>query len=478
DNKIAVQETNIAALEQEKSKLWQENSELWQEIHRLKGPRLPLEIFSLIVNSARDDKKALETFSLVCRSWMCITREIVFARIPLDVKQSKVMRWDDKPELLPLLDNPRCTLFPHVRALGICMEDGTYGEYDNSEDDDDGKKPTVTAAAWLDHFLLHIGKFTALSSLKLYINYTVSSGYLDAIAGAMPPTSKEAIRELEIDQPLGVGMSALAFFISHFTNLTTLTCGDLYDVSEYDDDGTDLLDTNEVITKLVFTHSPGQPAHTVLKWFTDLHTGDIESLVAYDLQTKHPVEFRHFIDRFGMSLCELGMSFFIGNDNMVPFWDSPYLVTVKYIRLRFLDHELRRLPNIIAQLPQTVEEITLLLWIDREKCTDDFFATSATWSQLDNTLVGETLPSLRNLRVDTAGRCPEKHAKEVWRLLPRCAEKQILTTQRPKFQLVEYPVFVLENFDTSFRCTINVIGLYLDVLCKCEDAQSNSRRIR
>ncbi|KAJ7699753.1 hypothetical protein B0H14DRAFT_774389 [Mycena olivaceomarginata] len=252
ENKIAVQENNIAALEQENSKLWQENSELWQEIHRLKGPRLPLEIFSLIVNSARDDKKALETFSLVCRSWMCITREIVFARIPLDVMQLQVMRWGGGHGLLPLLDDPRCTLFPHVRALDIGMEDGTifiqgddYGEYDDSEDDDDGEKP-MTAAAWLDHFLLHIGKFTALSSLKLHINYTVSSGYLDAIAGAMPLTSKGAIRELEIDQPSGVRMSALASFISHFTNLTTLTCGELYNVSEYDD-GTVLLDTNEVL---------------------------------------------------------------------------------------------------------------------------------------------------------------------------------------------------------------------------------------
>jgi hypothetical protein len=104
-------------------------------------------------------------------------------------------------------------------------------------------------------------------------------------------------------------------------------------------------------------------------------------------------------------------------------------VTVKYIRLQYSDRRLHRLPNIIAQLPQTVEEITLVLWIDWEECTDDFYRTSATWSRLDNTLVGETLPSLRNLRVDTAGRFPEKHAKEVWQLLPRCAEKQILTTQ-------------------------------------------------
>jgi hypothetical protein len=266
---------------------------------------------------------------------MCITREIVFTRIPLDVKQ--VMRWNDKHGVvLPLLDNLRCTLFPHVRALAITMEDGTpftqrvdYGEYDDSEDDDDREQP-MTAAAWLDHFLLHIGKFTALSSLKLHINNTDNSGYLDAIASAMPPTSKRAIRELKIDQPCGIGMLALASFISHFTNLTTLTCGELY--GPWPDSWPDLLDTNEVltpppssITKLVFMHLPGRPAHTVLKWFTDLHAGDIESLVADDLHTEHPVEFRHFIDRFGMSLCELGMSFFIGNDNMGRLMDTSHI---------------------------------------------------------------------------------------------------------------------------------------------------------
>ncbi|KAJ7819747.1 hypothetical protein B0H14DRAFT_1351879 [Mycena olivaceomarginata] len=108
EDKIAVQENKIAALE--------------QEIRRLKGPRFPPEIFSLIVESAREDKKALETFSLVCFRWMYITRKILFARIPLDLRQ--VILWGNKRQLSPLLDNPRCTLFPHVRALTIRMEYG------------------------------------------------------------------------------------------------------------------------------------------------------------------------------------------------------------------------------------------------------------------------------------------------------------------------------------------------------------------
>jgi hypothetical protein len=200
------------------------------------------------------------------------------------------------------------------------------GTFTWDDDGDDGDKPMT---AWLNHFLLHTDKFTAVTSLKLQIRSTVNSGHLDAIAGAMPPTLKRAIRELEIDQPQGVRMSALVSFISHFTNLTMLTCGELYGSSM---DLPDLLDTNEVlspppssITKLVFKHSPGDPAHIVLKWFTDLHAGDIKSLVAFDLQCTHPVEFRHFIDRFGMSLCELGMWFYDGDGNMGRLMDTSHI---------------------------------------------------------------------------------------------------------------------------------------------------------
>jgi hypothetical protein len=114
----------------------------------------------------------------------------------------------------------------------------------------------------------------------------------------------------------------------------------------------------------------------------------------------------------------------------VSLQDSPYLVTVKHIRIQFYN-KLHRLLNIIAQLPQTVEEITLLLlsfnWYGG--ITDDCYATPATWSQLDNTLVGETLPSLRNIRVVIDSDLPEEDAKKMWQLLPRCAEEKILTVQ-------------------------------------------------
>jgi hypothetical protein len=101
---------------------------------------------------------------------------------------------------------------------------------------------------------------------------------------------------------------------------------------------------------------------------------------------------------------------------------------VKHIRIQFYD-KLHQLLNIIAQLPPTVEELTLLLWISYYGgITDDRYATPTTWSQLDNTLVGETLPSLRNIRVIVSD-LPEEDAKKVWQLLPCCAEKKMLTTQ-------------------------------------------------
>ncbi|KAJ7215029.1 hypothetical protein GGX14DRAFT_392285 [Mycena pura] len=64
NSRMLEQEKKITVLEDKITVLQQENSDLWQEIHRLKGPRFPLEIFFSIVNSARDDKKALKTFSL------------------------------------------------------------------------------------------------------------------------------------------------------------------------------------------------------------------------------------------------------------------------------------------------------------------------------------------------------------------------------------------------------------------------------
>ncbi|KAJ7497753.1 hypothetical protein FB451DRAFT_1212635 [Mycena latifolia] len=403
--RMVAQEERIAALEQE-------NSGLWQEIHRLKGPRLPLEICFLIVNSARDDRKALKTFSLVCKSWMPITRKILFTRISLSA-----MFWLVK---VPILNNPHCTVFPHVQVIAI----------DGSTNDGSGA-PALSSHAWMDDFLLHMPKFTALTSLDLS---SLKPWAFDAIDRAMPPAMKRGIRRLEMYRPKRLRMSAIVAFVSNFTGLTTLTCGEMYGGWEgnalpY------LLGTNEAlapppssITKLVI-FEPGHLPSTILKWFTDLHPGVIESLYPHNLPISHSVKFRAFINRFGASLSELKL-LISSDDSAAQFLRSRYFTTLtrlKSIVVEFRQLTLVHLPTILAQLPPSIEAISLL--VDPSQLSRH--ATQMNWSQLDRTLVGTRFPSLRYLTIVIQCHCredKEKPMKEMWqKLLPSFAKTQVLT---------------------------------------------------
>ncbi|KAJ7886380.1 hypothetical protein B0H14DRAFT_2697403 [Mycena olivaceomarginata] len=203
------QERKIAALEEEITILRRENSDLWQEIHRLKGPRFPLEIFFSIVNSARNDEKALKTFSLVCKSWMPIARKVLFAEISLS---APFLVFGVSP--VAILNNPHCTIFPHVHTITI------HGS----------ANAVFFRPAGLDDILLHMPKFTSLTTLNLH---NLGQWDFDAIAWVIPPVVKRRIRKLDIWCPGGhtmSSMSSIAPFISNFTELTTLEFGD--DVEE------------------------------------------------------------------------------------------------------------------------------------------------------------------------------------------------------------------------------------------------------
>ncbi|KAJ7712169.1 hypothetical protein B0H14DRAFT_3172034 [Mycena olivaceomarginata] len=194
--------------------LKQDNSQLWQEIHRLKGLRLPLEISFLIVNSSWDDRQALNNFSLVCKGWMGITQEILFARTSLDA----IFR-------------------PVELELGVI-----HGL------EDVGDSRTRLGCHRPSHTTSYETRYSRTRSM-------------------------------------GVGMPALAAFVSKLTNFTTLACGEIY----------------ANITNLVLADCGRFPPN-VLKWFTDLHPGVIESLSPFDLPdhlpASHPMEFRNFVDRF------------------------------------------------------------------------------------------------------------------------------------------------------------------------------------
>ncbi|KAJ7825054.1 hypothetical protein B0H14DRAFT_2596833 [Mycena olivaceomarginata] len=134
-------------------------------------------------------------FSLVGKSWMGITREIIFLGISLGAIFRPV---ELELGLLQILPNPHCTFVPYVEIIAI------RGNVD---------EPTP----WLGCFLSHtMHRFTALKTLK------IGALNLNVIDRAIPPAIKRDIRELEIwDQ-------TSAAFISKFTNLTTLTCGEIY----------------------------------------------------------------------------------------------------------------------------------------------------------------------------------------------------------------------------------------------------------
>jgi hypothetical protein len=108
-------------------------------------------------------------------------------------------------------------------------------------------------------------------------------------------------------------MFALTSFISNFTNLTALKCGERYGGWQ-DDALARLLPTNEALTlplssikKLLFRKSGHLPSN-ILKWFTDLHPGGIELFRHRNLSHAYPVEYGDFIRRFRASLLKIELS--------------------------------------------------------------------------------------------------------------------------------------------------------------------------
>jgi len=261
---------------------------------------------------------------------------------------------------------------------------------------------------------------------------------LDAIGRAIPPARKRGIRGLTIYQPEYPTLASIAAFISNFTELATLEFGEMYEGWK-EDALADLLGTNEPlvpppssITKLVLCESGHLPS-TVLEWFTDHHSGVIKSLSPYDLPTSHPIKFRSFMNCFGASLSDIKFSI-SGNDGAVKFLDSQYFATLSQLKsivlnLYGFESLLPWFPTIIAQLPSSMEEITLVLINFEVPDQLSLHKSAAIWSQLDRTLLGAKLPSLRSLTIVCYRRREEKETlmKAMWpQLLPRFAKQRIL----------------------------------------------------
>jgi hypothetical protein len=118
----------------------------------------------------------------------------------------------------------------------------------------------------------------------------------------------------------------MAAFISNFTDLTTLTCGEMYGVWGPPilahflpiNNALPVVPPPSSITKLTISHKgsghPGPILSNILKWFIDLHSGVIDSFSTDDVSTSRSAEFRDLVVRFGPSLSRIELPFLGDND--------------------------------------------------------------------------------------------------------------------------------------------------------------------
>ncbi|KAJ7473767.1 hypothetical protein B0H11DRAFT_2195456 [Mycena galericulata] len=431
ETKLQLQEKRLQAQEEEIRVLKIDNSELWQEIHRLKGPRFPFEIFSLIILST-EEKKTLKTLSLVSRGWMSVTRAVLFKRISYSA-----MFWMVKIDPIPIMNSQHCTLFPYVQTIDI-----------SGSTDDGSEYPVRRAFDWMDGFLKFIPKFIALQSLELSC---LDSQDLQGIQRSMPQSIKNNIKAVSIDSP-ECRMSELAVFVSRFTALKTLSWGgnSRYGVWELTPG---LVSPPSSIRELSLwdAYTDNIFPLAVMKWIVNLHSGIIDSIDPYNFPSEKSVEFRRFLTRFGSTLSKI--KFMIsGDEGAVQFLRSGYcaaLPQLKSIQLDFWGHTfsysyfdksflstIERLPKIIALLPPSIKEIILTMEPNtlhlEESAVPRHRLGSINWSQLDQSLTGSQYPLLRILTIRKSRywrKEVDQDVEEMWRnLLPICARKGILKT--------------------------------------------------
>ncbi|KAJ7441666.1 hypothetical protein B0H11DRAFT_2204737 [Mycena galericulata] len=401
---------------------------LWQEIHRLKEPRFPFEIFSLIILST-EEKKTLKTFSLVSRGWMSVTRAILFEKITYSA-----MFWLVKNPI-PIMNSQHCTIFPYVQTIMI------GGSIDNGSGN-----PGMRALNWMDEFLQLIPKFVALHTLDLsYLN----SQDLQGIQHSMPHSIRNNIKELSMNSP-ECHMSEFAVFVSRFTALKTLTWGGNSDYEVWESiQG--LVSPPSSIRELSLWNADDLSL-SILKWIIALHSDIIDSINPCELPSEKPFEFWGFLTRFGSTLSKI--KFMIsGDEGAVQFLRSGYceaLPQLKSIQLDFWEHTfsysyfnksflstIEWLPKILALLPPSIEEIILTMEPNplrpEESAVPQHTLGSINWSQLDQSLTGSQYPLLRILKIKMSRYWREeveRDVEEMWRnLLPICARNGILETK-------------------------------------------------
>ncbi|KAK7059874.1 hypothetical protein R3P38DRAFT_973299 [Favolaschia claudopus] len=342
------------------------------------GPRLPWELQFLIVEAARYDNAALKNFSLVTKAWMRISRKMLFSTVSFCPSRRGWYSPEDLAKKVAAFAHHRCTVFPYIQTLYVVWD----SPYHRSHAD-------TKSAAWMKGFLSLMPKLQALTSIKIK---NLAPQDLDALIRATPVRIRQAIRVLDMFPPQGTTLSAMAAFISNFSALTTLICRDR-----------ELRETwNEVavppprsVDKLIIVKS-SLLSSQILRWFTDLHPGDIESVSYHrDLWTgrAHGREsLTRFMDRFGPSLLHTQIS--VDGDDLPPYLAGLRRLKSMNLTVDFWHLTVETVAVAVAQLPSTfrLEQLTLDLHNVHALARE---STMAHWGQLDRSLM--TADSLLNL---------------------------------------------------------------------------------
>ncbi|KAJ7143930.1 hypothetical protein C8R44DRAFT_759157 [Mycena epipterygia] len=374
--RMVAQETKLQTQEQEILALKRDNSELWQEIHRLKGPRFPFEIFSLIIlsigetqgaNFAPCEKKALTTFSLVSRGWMSVTRGVLFKRI---THSAILYAWD----LQGIQRSMPQSIRNNIKEVSIEWPE----ECDMSE------------------FAAFVLMFTALETLSTGSQYSQYAGDSESTKDLVSPPS--SVRELSFWGSTSddlVAPTVLKWFVDlHSGVIDTIDPGRLQ-FKKPVEFGRFLARFGPTLSKIKFMISGDEGAVQFL------HSGYCAALP----QLKS-IQLDFWQQTFSYS-----------------YFDKSFLSTIEW------------LPKILALLPPSIEEI--ILSMDKvspmESAAPEHKLGTIKWPQLDQSLTGSQYPSLRilKIRMPPCRYYPEvkKHMEGMWpKLLPICVTKGILET--------------------------------------------------
>ncbi|KAF7291951.1 hypothetical protein MIND_01220700 [Mycena indigotica] len=82
---------------------------------------LPPELFDAIIEQARDDIATLNSCSLVCRSWLAISRHLTFGQIVFGLRPETVQGF------LELIASPYATILPYIHAVELLGNDSSRG---------------------------------------------------------------------------------------------------------------------------------------------------------------------------------------------------------------------------------------------------------------------------------------------------------------------------------------------------------------